>query len=292
MPSPTSYKQNKCVHLLTSSGYYFLCLGGDKGTAWGIICLLRLVKWFDWSGLPNRILALLLVLQLTNLFYFAFSSISQLYFEAKGPCSAIFRHVLGIGANDAETTFVTDLVTVFRENRREWTFCRRFWGRLASWCFVQAWSNQSGLDWKEGDAVIRISVSVYSLDTLVSSLWITKSRMMHAKILEVFEMNFFYWEDKSPKYYLRLSEGRADMSLCINVKSLSLIQFIISLCFLAIISSLFSFMLDVLAPKKHDVLKALKRYAFGYIFSGNLYSFSSSPVLGAIFTKTFLSFQF
>lgn len=57
-----------------------------------------------------------------------------------------------------------------------------------------------------------------------------------------------------------------DVSMCVNSKALMLIHVIIAFCFFAIISSLFSFILDVLSPRKNPLWKALKRYAIGYIF--------------------------
>lgn len=58
-----------------------------------------------------------------------------------------------------------------------------------------------------------------------------------------------------------------DLSLCVNSRSLSIIHVVIGCCFFAILSSLFSFILDVVSPRKRPVWKALKRYAIGYIFS-------------------------
>uniref|UniRef100_F6PNP3 Transmembrane protein 127 transmembrane region domain-containing protein n=1 Tax=Ciona intestinalis TaxID=7719 RepID=F6PNP3_CIOIN len=52
---------------------------------------------------------------------------------------------------------------------------------------------------------------------------------------------------------------------CINSRTLTLIQVIIVFCFLAIIMSLFSFILDVIAPRHKPFWKVLKRYSFGYV---------------------------
>ncbi|XP_078487025.1 transmembrane protein 127 [Ciona intestinalis] len=59
--------------------------------------------------------------------------------------------------------------------------------------------------------------------------------------------------------------GHVSYQHCINSRTLTLIQVIIVFCFLAIMMSLFSFILDVIAPRQKPFWKVLKRYSFGYV---------------------------
>jgi len=62
--------------------------------------------------------------------------------------------------------------------------------------------------------------------------------------------------------------GKYSYKDCVNATALSLIQVMIMFCFMAILSSLFSFILDIIAPRKRPMWKIIKRYAFGYIVTG------------------------
>ena len=66
--------------------------------------------------------------------------------------------------------------------------------------------------------------------------------------------------------------GKNQYQNCVTSKSLMLMQVIIIFCILAIITSLFSFVLDIIAPRKKPLWKVLKRYAFGYVFTGITYT--------------------
>ena len=72
---------------------------------------------------------------------------------------------------------------------------------------------------------------------------------------------------------------------CVTAKTLQLMQVIIAFCILAITTSLFSFVLDIIAPRKRPLWKVLKRYAFGYIFTGRLHFYD----LAALFTELCLT---
>lgn len=59
--------------------------------------------------------------------------------------------------------------------------------------------------------------------------------------------------------------GNIDVTLCIDSQVMMLMHVVIAFCFLAIISSLYSFVLDVISPRKRPFWKSMKRYAIGYI---------------------------
>lgn len=59
--------------------------------------------------------------------------------------------------------------------------------------------------------------------------------------------------------------GDNDVSFCVDAEVVMLMHVVIAFCFLAIISSLYSFVLDVISPRKRPFWKSMKRYAIGYI---------------------------
>ena len=59
-------------------------------------------------------------------------------------------------------------------------------------------------------------------------------------------------------------------NLCMSDKTIMTIQILASVVILTIITSLFAFTLDVLAPRKYPFWKVVKRHAFGHVVTGLL----------------------
>lgn len=72
---------------------------------------------------------------------------------------------------------------------------------------------------------------------------------------------------------------------CVNAQALTLIQVISGFCFLAIATSLFSFVLDITSPQHKILWKVLKRYSFGYIFTGKNKICYSTAYFNELFEK-------
>nr|CAB3267034.1 transmembrane protein 127 [Phallusia mammillata] len=123
-------------------------------------------------------------------------------------------------------------------------------------------------------AVLGTATIVVLCSSLVEPVWFTLSggKCCHQYIgvnsffgkMSMDELGLDGFEDENCQ---NLNEGNTSYSYCINATALTLIQVIILFCFLAIISSLFSFILDIIAPRKKALWKIMKRYSFGYIFT-------------------------
>ncbi|XP_076806579.1 transmembrane protein 127-like [Clavelina lepadiformis] len=83
-------------------------------------------------------------------------------------------------------------------------------------------------------------------------------------------VNTFFDTFTSGSFTIDISEGHNQFEYCVNSKTVTLVQVIIIFCILAICFSLFSFVLDIIAPRTKPLWKMLKRYSLGYIFTALL----------------------